>query len=423
MRTTMPPDLDEQLLSPAFYQDPYPIYDRLRAEAPVAWSETLGAWVLTRYDDVLATLHDPRRFSSQGRLSAALERFPPEVRARFKPLEDHFGIGLIGSDPPGHTRMRALINKAFVPRLIEQMRPRLQALIDDLIDAALPRGAMEMVGDLAYPLPATVIAELFGAPPSARDDFKRWSSGILAFQGSGVVSAERIEGSQRDLLEMRAFLAELIAVRRARPRDDLLSRLVEAEMEGDRLTPAELLTVGVTILTAGHETTTTLIGNGLYTLLRHPDALDQLRRQPALMPGAIEEVLRFEGPLQRNPRRAAVDLELGGQRLRQHDYLLPLLGAANRDPAVFAEPGRFDITRQPNRHLAFGMGIHFCVGAPLARLEGELALNTLLRRLPGLRLNGPVEWEAHNLFRQLRALPVAFDRWERAAAATGLENV
>ena len=409
MPANIPPDLDAALIAPEFYQDPYPVFDRLRAEAPVAWSEALGAWVLTRYEHVQATMYDPRRFSSRGRLSAALERFPPEVHARFKPLEDHFGIGLIGSDPPNHTRMRALINKAFVPRTIDQMRGRLQGLIDELIDAALPRGQMDLVRDLAYPLPATVITELLGAPPSQRDNFKRWSDGILAFQGSGVVSADLIEHSQRHLLEMRAYLTELIAERRGQPRDDLLGRLVEAETEGDRLSSAELLVICVTLLTAGHETTTNLIANGTYTLLRHPEQMEALRREPQLMAGAIEEVLRYEGPLQRNPRRAAENLELGGQQLRQNDYLLPLLGAANRDPLAFPEPQRFDITRQPNRHLAFGQGIHFCVGAPLARLEGQLALGTILRRLPKLRLNTEkVEWERHTLFRALRALPVAF---------------
>lgn len=417
MRTTVPPRLDEQLVSRAFYQDPYPFYDRLRTEAPIAWSETLGAWLLTRYEDVQATLLDPRRFSSQGRLSAALERFTPEERARFKPLEDHFGIGLIGSDPPNHTRLRALLNKAFIPRLIDQLRPRFQALVDEHLDRVAARGEMDLVRDLAYPLPATVIAELLGAPAGTRENFKRWSDGILAFQGSGVVSAELIEYSQDHLLEMRAFLSELIAERRSRPRDDLLSRLVEAEMEGDRLTPAELLTVCVTLLTAGHETTTTLIANGLYTLLRHPEALISLKQQPELMPGSIEEVLRYECPLQRNPRRAALDLELGGQQMRRNDYLLPMLGAANRDPAAFAEPQRFDITRQPNRHLAFGQGIHFCIGAPLARLEALIALTTLLRRLPGLRLNAAVEWEPHTLFRRLKALPVAFDATAQSETA------
>ena len=418
MRATIPPELDAQLVSPAFYQDPYPFYDRLRTEAPVARSEVLGAWVLTRYADVQATLHDPRRFSSQGRLSAALERFPPETRARFKPLEDHFGIGLIGSDPPNHTRLRALINKAFIPRLIEALRPRLQALVDELIDAVTARGEMDLIRDLAYPLPATVIAEMLGAPPSQRENFKRWSDGILAFQGSGVVSAEMIDYSQNELLAMRAFLTELIAERRSQPRDDLLSRLVEAEMEGDRLTTPELLTVCVTLLTAGHETTTTLISNSLYTLLRHPAELAKLRAHPDLLAPAIEEVLRYEGPLARNPRRVAEDQVLDGQHLRKHDYMLPLLGAANRDPLVFPAPARFDITRQPNRHLAFGLGIHFCVGAPLARLEAFVALSTLLRRLPGLRLADiAIEWEPHTLFRKLRALPIVFDTQAALAEA------
>ena len=409
MRVTVPPELDEQLISPAFYQDPYPFYQQLRAEAPVAWSEALGAWVLTRYEHVQATLHDPRRFSSQGRLLAALERFPAGLRAQFKPLEDHFAVGLISSDPPNHTRLRALITKAFIPRVIEQLRPRLQVLVDELLDTVQARGEMDLVRDLAYPLPAIVIAELLGAPPEDRENFKVWSDGIVAFQGSGVVSAELMAHSQHHLLEMRAFLAELMAERRREPRDDLLSRLVEAEMEGDRLTEAELLTTCVTLLTAGHETTTTLIANGLYTLLCHPQQMAQLRGNPALMPAAVEEMLRFESPLQRNPRRVAEDLEFGGQRMRRGDYMLQILGAANRDPDVFADPDYFNLVRQPNRHLAFGLGLHFCIGAALGRLEALIAISTILRRLPGLRLNAPaVEWEPRTLFRGLRALPVAF---------------
>ena len=408
----IPPALDAQLVSPAFYQDPYPVFDQLRSEAPVGWSESTGAWVITRYEHVQATMLDPLRFSSQGRLSGALERFTPEVRAQFKPLEDHFAIGLIGSDPPNHTRLRALINKAFVPRVIDGMRARLQSLIDELIDRARPQGHMDVLRDFAYPLPATVITELLGAPTEQRDNFKRWSDGILAFQGSGTASADLVAQAQRDLLEMRAFLKELIAERRAHPREDLLGRLVEAESEGERLSSAELLVICVTLLTAGHETTTNLIANALYTLLRHPEQMEAVRQDPDRTPGAIEEVLRYEGPLQRNPRRAAADFEFGGQQLRRNDYLMPLLGAANRDPLAFPDPNRFDINRQPNRHIAFGQGIHFCVGAPLARLEGQLALNTLLRRLPNLRLAAPataIEWQQHPHFRALKALPVAFE--------------
>lgn len=411
MPATLRPALDEQLVSPAFYQDPYPLYEQLRTEAPVAYSEALGGWLLTRYDDVLATLHDPRRFSSQGRMLAALERLPAGSRAHFKLFEDHFSIGLISSDPPNHTRLRALVNKAFTPRAIEQLRPRIQQLVDEMLMAVEPAGCSDLVRDLAYPLPAIVIAEMLGAPPEAREDFKVWSDGILAFQGMGIVTPEVLAHSQQHLQTMRAFLMDLLAARRRQPQDDLLSRLAAAEMEGDRLTEAELLTTCVTLLTAGHETTTNLIANGLYTLLRQPEQMELLRSNPALLPTAIEELLRFESPLQRNPRRVAEDLNYGGVSMRRGDFVLQMLGAANRDPAIFAEAGGLDLTRQPNRHLAFAFGIHFCVGAPLARLEAPIAIGAVLRRWPGLQLaTDKVEWLAHGLLRGLAALPVKFER-------------
>jgi cytochrome P450 len=409
MPNTLRPELDELIVSRAFYQDPYPLYDELRAETPVAYSESVGGWLLTRYDDVLATLQDTEHFSSQGRMLAPLERLPDGERRRFKPFEDHFTVGLISSDPPNHTRLRALVNKAFTPRIVERLRPRIQTLVDELIDAVQAHGQMDIVRDLAYPLPAIVIAELLGAPVEAREDFKTWSDGILAFQGMGVVTPEVLEHSQRNLLAMRNFLGGLLAQRRRQPKDDLLSHLAAAEMQGDRLTEAELLTTCVTLLTAGHETTTNLIANGLYTLLRHPEQLEQLRASPALMTSGIEEMLRYESPLQRNPRRVLADLEYGGAQMRRGDYVLQLLGAANRDPRVFSEASVFRLTRQANRHLAFAFGIHFCLGAPLARLEAPVAIGTTLRRLPAMRLAcESVEWQCHGLLRGLVALPVAF---------------
>jgi cytochrome P450 len=401
--------LDDLLTSPAFVADPYPVYDRLRAEAPVYRSEAVGAWLLTRYDDVAATLKDPRRFSSRGRFSAVLDRLEPDQRPRFRPLEEHFAVGLLGSDPPDHSRLRGLINRAFTPRVVEALRPRVQEIVDDLLDAAHDRGGMDAIADFAYPLPATVIAELLGAPPDTLDDFKRWSDGILSFQGTGQTTTDTLDRAQRDLSEMRAFLSELLELRRRTPADDLLSRMVAAEADGDKLSSAELLTTCVTLLTAGHETTTNLIGNGLLALLRHPDQLRRLRDDPSLMPTAVEEMLRFESPLQRNPRRIAEDLELGGRTLRRGDFVLQVLGAANRDPARFPDPHRFDIARQPNRHLAFGHGIHFCLGAPLARIEAPIALGTLLRRFPDLRLAADhAEWQPHGLLRAQKRLPVAF---------------
>ena len=402
-------NIDEHLTSPAFYANPYPLYHQLRGEQPVFWSEALGGWLLTRYDDVHATLRDTEHFSSRGRMLSVLNHLPDEERARLRLFEEHFTVGLISADPPDHTRLRGLISKAFTPRTIEGLRPRIQALVDELLDQAVERGEMDLIRDFAYPLPATVIAELLGAPPEARDRFKVWTEQILSFQGTGRVTVDVLEKSQRGLHEMRDFLAALLDERRRRPQGDLLSRMVAAEAEGDKLTSDELLTTCVTLLTAGHETTTNLIGNGLYTLLRHPDQLHQLREQVNLMPGAIEEMLRYESPLQRNPRRVAEDVELHGQTLRRGDYVLQILGSANRDPARFPAPDQFDITRQPNPHVAFGFGVHFCLGAPLARLEAPIAIETILRRLPQLRLaTESVQWHEHGLLRGLQSLPVTF---------------
>ena len=402
-------EIEDQFGGVAFTADPYPLYARLREEAPVYWSESQRAWLLTRYADVSATVRDPKRFSSSGRFSAVLDALPAAERARFDPFERHFAVGLLGSDPPDHTRLRHLINRAFTPRVVEALRPRVQELVDELLDRVQPHGGMDFIRDVAYPLPATVIAELLGVPVADQDRFKDWSDGILSFQGTGRTTVETLDRAQRDLLEMRAFLTDLLAQRRRTPTDDLLGRMVAAEEEGDKLSSAELLTTCVTLLTAGHETTTNLIGNGLFTLLRHPEQLARLRADESLMAVAVEEMLRYESPLQRNPRRVAEDLEFGGQRLRRGDFVLQILASANHDPAVFPEPERFDITRQPNRHLAFGHGIHFCLGAPLARIEAPVVIGTVLRRFPHLRLTGDApQWQEHGLLRSLRTMPVAF---------------
>ena len=402
-------EIEAQFGTPAFTANPYPLYARLREEAPVYWSESQRAWLITRYADVSATVRDPKRFSSSGRFAAVLDALPAAERARFDPFERHFAVGLLGSDPPDHTRLRRLINRAFTPRVVEELRPRVQALIDGLLDAVQGRGEMDFIRDVAYPLPATVIAELMGVPFEDQDLFKRWSDGILSFQGTGRTTVETLDRAQRDLLEMRAFLTDLLAERRKVPTDDLLGRMVAAEAEGDKLSSSELLTTCVTLLTAGHETTTNLIGNGLSTLLRHPEQLARLRADEGLMPAAIEEMLRYESPLQRNPRVVAEDLEFGGQHLRKGDFVLQILASANHDPEVFTDPDRFDISRQPNRHLAFGLGIHFCLGAPLARIEAPVVIGTVLRRFPELRLvDERPDWQEHGLLRSLRTMPVAF---------------
>jgi cytochrome P450 len=409
--TIAPPSLDDALQDPGFVDDPYPAYARLRHEDPIHWSEAWNAWVIATYDGVVAALRDHGTFSSAGRLVELIDALPDDVRAEAEPIRDHFSTtGLIHADPPAHGRLRALISRAFSAKVIEGIRPRVAAIVDELLDGVGGRGEMDVLRDLAYPLPAIVIAELLGAPPEDRDRFRQWSDEIVAFQGTGRAIPEAIPRSRAGIVGMRAYLAGLFEERRARPRDDLLGSLVAVEADGERLSTEELYSTCVTFLIAGHETTTSLIANGMYALLRHPGQLTRLRADPSLLPGAIEECLRFESPIQRTFRRVARDTLVEGRQLREGQIALQLLGSANRDPAQFEDPDRFDIERRPNRHIAFGAGIHFCLGAPLARLEAPIAIGALLSRFPDLELaTDRVEWQAEKaLFRCVRSLPVRF---------------
>ena len=395
MNGTLSESIDLALVSDEFLRDPYPTLRRLQSEAPVYWSESVGAWIVTRYDDVVTTFRDVAHYSNEGRLGRAVEYLPPERRANFRAFENHYATkSLIHSDPPDHTRLRSLVNQAFTPRAVEAMRPRIQALVDGLLDQALGAGPLDLIRDLASPLPAIVIAGIVGAPSEEAALFRQWADAILAFQGVNRPTLAALERSQQGLVDMRAYLTRLIADRRVHPRDDLLSHLVAAESEGERLSEAELLATCVTLLVAGHETTMSLIGNGLLTLLRHPDQLRQLRRDSSLMPSAIEEMLRYESPVARQPRLIKQDVTLRGQALRRGQIAFQFVNAANRDPAYFADPDGFDVRRPNNRHLAFGQGVHFCIGAPLARLEGPIAIAAVLRRMPNLRPASDVDdWD------------------------------
>jgi cytochrome P450 len=401
---------DHLLAVPEFAQNPYPVYHRLRDEAPVYWSNAWNCWILTRYDDVADTFKDPARYLNGGRFDSLLDALPSAVRAEVQPLENHFRTGLINSDPPDHTRLRALLHKAFTPRMIRQMEARIHAIVDTHLDRVAHQGYMDVLRDLAYPLPVIVIASMLGAPASDHEQFKGWSDDIIAFQTSGRTTREVILRSQRALLEMRAYLKAIFALRRHDPGDDLISAMVAAEEQGDRLTEEEMLTTCVTLLVAGHETTTNLIGSAVHALLHHPDQMADLRRDPSLMPAAVEEFLRYETPLQRNRKMVAFDLEFGGRHMRKGQLIMQVLSAANRDPAVFPDPDMLNIRRDPNPHIAFGLGIHFCLGAPLARVEAPIALRTLLERFPALRLGTtqPLEWQAGSVLRCLKALPVIF---------------
>jgi len=401
--------LDEWLVSKEFLEDPYPTLRQLREEDPVHWSDSIGAWILTRYDDVVTTFKDVSRYSNEGRLARVVEYLPAESRAKFKIFEDHFRQkSLIHSDPPDHTRLRGVVTKALTPRLVEATRPRIQAIADELLDSVQHDGRMDVMKDLAIPLPVTVLAEIFGVPKSDLGLFKGWADDLLAFQGVNKPPEAVLERSQKALVQIRAYMAGLIAERRRQPREDLLSALVAAE--SGALSETELLNSCITLLVAGHETTTSLIGNGIYTLLRNADQWRLLQNDRSLLTSAIEEMLRYESPVARQPRLMKQDAEMGGKQIRKGQMVFQMLNAANRDPAYFTDPDQFDIRRRPNVHMAFGVGVHFCVGATLARAEGQIVFLTVLERLPGLRLvEDKPNWDIEKAnSRMLKSLPVLF---------------
>jgi len=404
-------DYDELLVSPEFIADPYPVLHRLRNEAPVYWSEAIGGWILTRYDDILATFKDTAHYSNENRLGQAVRYLSPEKRAGYKLFENHYATkGLLHSDPPDHTRLRGVVVKEFTAAVVEQMRPRIQEIVDGLLALATAKGHMDVVPDLAEALPIGVIAEILGVPPPDRHLFKEWADGILSFQGVNKPSEVDLSRAQSSLAEIRSYLMNMIQERRVRPRADLMSKFVAVEAEGQRLSEAELINTSVTLFTAGHETTLSLISNALYTLLANPAQLHLLRCNPNLLKPALEEVLRYESPVSRQPRKMKADAELGGQHLKAGEMVFQMLNAANRDPVWFQDPDRFDIQRVDNKHIAFGYGIHFCVGAVLARTEGAIAVSAVIQRFPKLSLVDPKpDWDlSKRNSRVLKSLRVAF---------------
>ena len=405
-------ELDSLLVSSEFLADPYPILHRLREEDPIHWSDSIGGWVLTRYDDIVVTFKEVSNYSNEGRLARAVEYLPSESRNRLKTFEDHYRTkGLLHSDPPDHTRLRTLVTKAFTPRLVEAMRPRMQAIVNEILDSARRDGGMDVVKDLGVTLPITVLAEILGAPVSDRTLFKNWADHLLSFQGVNKPGEDILLNAQQALVEIRSYLTALVRERRRRPGQDLLSQLVAAESEGDRLSEAELLNTCITLLVAGHETSTSMIGNGIYLLLRNQrEAWNRLQNDPSLLTPAIEEILRYESPVARQPRLMKQDVELGGKQIRKGQMVFQMLNAANRDPAYFTDPDCFDIQREKNRHIAFGLGIHFCVGAVLSRTEGQVVFQTVMRCAPGLRLaDEHPDWDLRKPnSRMLRTLPVWF---------------
>jgi cytochrome P450 len=416
MAVTSASELDALLASPAFLAEPYPVFARFREEAPVHWVEAWNCWLVTRGTDIDATIRDTRRFKSADRVTRVIESTPGFSFDRLGALHENFRVGMAQTDPPDHTRVRGLVSSAFTPRRVEGLRARIQQLVDGMLDAVIARGdgRLELVGELAFPLPAIVIAEMAGFPVEDKDRFRDWTWRINQFFfRSGSVDPAHGDDANEAIVEARGWIRPLLEQRRRAPHDDLLGALISAEDAGGRLTEAELLSTAITLFLGGHETTTGLITLGMSALVRRPDQLALLRARPDLVDGAVEEMLRFDAPFQMNLRLVTEDVELGGQTLREGDLVRQALGSANRDPERFEDPDRFWVERPPKRHLSFGLGPHFCIGAPLARLQAQIAVASLVRRLPGVRLD-PGADEAPDLLpditnRGLRSLHLAFD--------------
>ena len=388
-------------------RDPYPLYRALRAEDPVHFHELLQVWILTRHADVSAVLRDPRFSADRSKIRIEALRLPP-VREELREIAAALERTMLFADPPAHTRLRNLVSKAFTPRVIEAYRGRIREIVDELLEPAASARRLDVIRDLAYPLPITVIAEILGVPAEDRAAFKRWSDD-LAMLLDPFVPAPVFARAQESAREMYLYLGEVFAERRRHPQQDLVSRLVLAEERGDLLSESELFAVCALVLGGGHETTTNLIGNGVLSLLRHPEQRGRLQRDARLMETAIDELLRYESPTQFTGRTATADCELGGKRIAAGDFVVLALGAANRDPAEFAAPERLDVGRRENRHLAFGFGIHSCLGGRLACLEASIAISALLSRFPDLQPeDDEPQWYPSIVSRGLTTLPVRF---------------
>ncbi|MEU3523147.1 cytochrome P450 [Streptomyces sp. NPDC038707] len=369
-----------------FMRDPYPVYAGMRESAPLHLSDANAGrtWFVPRYADVIDVLRDDR-FSAALKAPGFINQFPPEHRAEFQPFNDSVSGWVVLQDPPAHRQLRRLMNKGFTRRLVASLRPKVTEIAAGLIDEMAKRRSGDFMTDFAQPFPAAVIATMFGVPAADLSAFISWSDDIVQFAGSLRPTLEVARAAQHGLLSMNEFFRALLPQRRADPGDDVISLLVGVRDDGEQLTDEQVLANCAQLIVAGHETTRNLVANGLWTLLNHPAQLEKLKADPSLMTSAIREMMRFESPLQFIRRVAREDFTYLGAEIKAHDGVVTILGSANRDPDVFADPDRFDITRNPIGHVALGYGPHVCLGAVLAEMETEVALGLLLNRFPGLR--------------------------------------
>ncbi|HKB99535.1 MAG TPA: cytochrome P450 [Terriglobales bacterium] len=393
------------LLDPEVLADPYPLYHRLRNEDPVHWDPFLHAWVVTRYADVINVLH---HYSADR--TPTPEQLSTMGMAALNPIAEVMVRQMLFLDPPNHTRLRALASAAFTVRRVERLRSHIQEIMDDLLDRVAANGRMDLVADFASPAPAIVTAELLGVPVADHEQLKEWSADFAEMLGNFQHNPDRFPRILRSVQDLSSYFRSAMQEQRLTPRDGLVSAMMAASVDGAKLTEDEIIANLIVTMVGGQETTTNLIGNGMLTLLRNPEARERLRADASLIPSAVEELLRYESPSQHTARLAPADVELGGKQIRKRQAVIAVMGAANRDPERFPEPDRLDIDRKDNRHVAFGWAAHFCFGAALARMEGQIAFETILRRLPGLSLDTsiPLVWR-HNLgLRGLTGLPITF---------------
>lgn len=347
--------------------DPYGFYERIRTRDPVHRTRIIDGWLLTRYRDVDAVLRNHVAFSNRTRvLDERLE-------------------SLLDSDPPDHTRLRGLVSKAFTPAAVANLRPRIERLVGRLLDSVAGQEHFDLIGQFAYPLPITVVAEMLGVPPEDMDRFEEWSNGI-ALSVEPIVTAKQIKYIRSNTVALQDYFEEIIELRRRKPQDDMISALIAAEEEGEKLTHRELINTLTLLLVAGNETTRNLIGNGTLALLRHPEQMQRLRDHPEMLDSAVQEFLRYDAPVQLDGRLCTSPIEVGGREIRPGHIVISAIGAANRDPEAFPDPDRLDIGRQHTSHLSFGRGIHYCLGAPLAVMEAKIAFSALLERYASIRL-------------------------------------